>query len=391
MKLLFACANRANDPHHWSGTVSHCRQALLDAGVELALFDQIPFECPLPLRLLHQAYRRLGRQTHYLQVEPGVLQRAAKRIATRFAAGDCDAVFCPGTGVPVGTFLPPHIPVFSYLDATKKSWIRSYFGLKTLVARSRQFVDLTDRVGLHNHALTFFSSGWAQAEAAGDYQVAPERLAVVPFGANLTEAPERATVESWIATRSRSSFRLLFLGKEWERKGGPEALALVRLLRERGVPATLDIVGCQPALTGGDQDFVHRHGFIDHSAPAGRAIFQDLLRQTHVLLFLSRAEAYGIALCEAAAFGVPAYATPTGGIPTIVHRGENGWLAAAPFSAPDAAADLAAVWASPAEYARVALAARVNYETRLNWGTAGVDLKAHMLDALARRTAGSTP
>jgi hypothetical protein len=77
MKLLYACADRADDPHLWSGLVSNCRQALLDTGVELAVFDRIPFECPVPLRLLHQAHKRLGRKTHLLQIEPVILRRAA--------------------------------------------------------------------------------------------------------------------------------------------------------------------------------------------------------------------------------------------------------------------------------------------------------------------------
>ncbi len=211
------------------------------------------------------------------------------------------------------------------------------------------------------------------------------RLAVVPFGANLLEAPARAEVEGWIATRPRDALRLLFLGKEWERKGGPEALALVRELRAGGVAATLDIVGCSPELAPADRSLARLHGFVDHSAPAGRKTLHALLRDTHVLVFLSRAEAYGIALCEAAAFGVPAFATDVGGIPTIVHHGVNGWQSNHPFSAPAAAAKIAAIWRSPPEYSRVALAARADFDARLNWGTAGRSLHQLMAQELTRR------
>ena len=389
MKLLYACADRADDPHLWSGTVSNCRQALQDTGVELAVFDRIPFECPVPLRLLHQAHKRLGRKTHLLQIEPAVLRRAARRIAARFAQGDCDAVFCPGTGVPVYTYLPASVPVFTYLDATKRSWIGNYFGLETLCARSRRQVDEVDRVSLRNNRLSIFSSDWAKSEAARDYGVPARRMAVVPFGANLIEAPAQAEVEGWIAARRRDPLRLLFLGKEWKRKGGPEALALIHALRARGLPATLDIVGCEPALGAGDRALTRVHGFIDHSAPDGRKKFHALLREAHVLLFLSQAEAYGIALCEAAAFGVPAYATRVGGIPTIVRHGVTGWLSATPFSRDDAAETLAAAWRSPDQYRRIALAARADYDARLNWRAAGRSLQTHIEHALSRRTAKS--
>ena len=387
MKLLYTCANNASDPHLWSGTVSNCRQALQAAEVQLEIFDQIPFECPLPLRLLHQAHKRLGRKIHFLQIEPAVLRRAAARIVQRFDQGDCAGVFCPGTGVPVHAYLPKRLPVISYLDATKRSWIGNYFGLGTLCARSRRQVDEVDRASLANNTLTIFSSDWARAEAERDYGIAAGRMAVVPFGANLSEAPTRAEVESWIEARAHTSLRMLFLGKEWERKGGPEALKLVRALRVRGLAASLDIVGCQPVLNSWERMFTRVHGFVDHSAAAGRQIFRSLLSEAHFLVFLSQAEAYGIALCEAAAFGVPAYANNVGGIPTVVRNGETGWLSPVPFSPDEAADTLAAVWHSPARYRRIALAARTDYETRLNWTAAGRSLKLNIAQALTERDA----
>lgn len=383
MKLLYTCPDRADDPLHWSGTVVNCRRALEAAGVELAVFDRIPFECPPSLRVRHQLHKRLGLKTHHLDLEPAVLRRAAQRIATRFAEGDCDAVFCPGTGVPVHACLPPEIPVFTYLDATKRSWIETYFGLDTLCARSRRHVDAVDRRGLHDHTLTFFSSHWAQEEAARDYHAPAGRMAVVPFGANLVKAPDHTEVAAAILARGLDSFRLLFVGKEWARKGGPDALALVQVLRARGIAAKLDIVGCTPALTAEQLGFARVHGFIDHSTRDGAERFHALLAASHVLLFLSRAEAYGIALCEAAAFGVPAHALRVGGIPTIVRDGENGWLGDAPFNVNQAADTLAAVWKSPVSYGRIALAAREDYETRLNWQAAGRSLRTHMEAALA--------
>lgn len=383
MKLLYTCADRADDPLHWSGTVVNCRRALEAAGVELVVFDRIPFECPPVLRARHQLHKRLGLKSHHLDLEPAVLHRAAHRIATRFAEGDCDAVFCPGTGVPVHAYLPATIPTFTYLDATKRSWIETYFGLHTLCARSRRHLDAVDRRSLHDHTLTFFSSDWAQQEAERDYHVSFGRMAVVPFGANLTQAPTRFGVAASILARGNESFRLLFVGKEWERKGGPDALVLVQALRDRGLAATLDIVGCTPSLTAEQGGFARVHGFIDHATPEGAERFHALLGASHVLVFLSRAEAYGIALCEAAAFGVPAYALRVGGIPTIVRDGENGWLGDLPFNVDAAADTLAGAWNSPTAYGRVALAARADYETRLNWQVAGRSLRTHMEAALA--------
>jgi hypothetical protein len=62
-----------------------------------------------------------------------------------------------------------------------------------------------------------------------------------------------------------------------------------------------------------------------------------------------------------------------------------------PFSPEAAAETLAANWRSPDQYRRVALAARADYEARLNWGVAGRSLVKHIADTLARRAGGSVP
>jgi len=381
MKLLYACSDNTSDPHLWSGTVWNCRQALARAGLEVEAFDRIPFSCSLSLRLLHQWHKRRGGKTHYLQIEPSILRRAARHIEQRFAQGDCDVVFTPGTGVPVYAYVSSNIPVFSYLDASKRDWIQTYFGLDSLCPRSRRQVDEVDRAGFANNRLSIFSSDWAAKQAALDYNLAARQVAVVPFGANLAKPPSRDETSTYITTRSRQECRLLFLGKEWERKGGPEAVALVRELNLLGVPAKLDIVGCTPpTLDISDMQNVTLHGFIDHSQPAGQEKFRSLLQQTHVLVFLSRAEAFGIALCEAAAFGVPAFAAPNGGIPTIIHEGVNGWFAKSPYDAKAAATTLAGVWNKPECYASFANGARNEFDQRLNWDAAGKALRTLIED-----------
>lgn len=375
MKLLFACADRVSDRQSWSGTVWNCCQALQHAGIEVALCDEIPFQPPLRLRILHQLHRRLGRRVHYLQIEPAALRRAARHVEQRFARHDCDAVFCLGTGVPLHTHIRPDIPVFTYLDATKRSWIAAYHGLASLCGRSRRHVDVIDRTGLRHNRLSIFSSDWAAREARRDYGVAAARSPVVPFGANIADPPPPSAVEAAVRGRSATAFRCLFLGKEWERKGGPAALAVVRELRTRGLDVSLDIAGCSPELAPDVLPFTRRHGFIDHSTLQGRRAFRELLAGSHVLLFFSRAEAFGIALCDAAAFGVPALAAAVGGIATVVRPGRNGWLTPAPIRPEHAADTLEGILRAPELYRRVALAARTDYEGRLNWRSTGDALR----------------
>jgi glycosyltransferase involved in cell wall biosynthesis len=92
-----------------------------------------------------------------------------------------------------------------------------------------------------------------------------------------------------------------------------------------------------------------------------------LFAESHFLVLPSRAEAYGIVLCEAAAFGLPAIASHTGGIPSIVRHSLTGVLLAKEASAADYAAAMTRLFEDNALYRRMAMAAYYEYKARLNW------------------------
>lgn len=384
LKILYATTEDASDQNAWSGLVYNIRRTLGEAGLQIELFDRVPFECPLPLRLLHQLYKHGSSKVHQLQIEPAVLKIAARRIEQRFLETRCDAVFCPGTGVPIHAFVNPSIPVFSYLDATKKAWIDTYFGLESLCERSRKMVGVVDCHGIANNTLTFFSSYWARHKALEEDESLAERLMVVPFGANLTTPPTKHEVTHFINTRHPCECRLLFLGKEWERKGGTDALAILKGLRSLGVHAWIDVVGCFPEIPPELEPWVRVHGFIDRSTEKGKQQFNSVLAAAHFLLFFSQAEAYGLALCEANAFGVPCLATQVGGIPTIIQNGKNGYLFDPLADATACIKLIQELMENHEKYCALAFGSRNEFDLRLNWQVSGAELRRHILRKLGK-------
>lgn len=59
-------------------------------------------------------------------------------------------------------------------------------------------------------------------------------------------------------------------------------------------------------------------GFVEDPSP--------YYRQAHLLLMLSKYEAFPYVVLEAMSNGVPVVAVPVGGVPEIIKTGENGWL-----------------------------------------------------------------
>ena len=118
-------------------------------------------------------------------------------------------------------------------------------------------------------------------------------------------------------------------------------------------------------------NFVINHGFINKSTTEGKEKIDKIIANSHFLIHPTRAEAYGLALCEANSFGVPCLTTNIGGIPTIIKNGLNGQL----FSLKDTAQNyvdyVLKTFNDFNDYKQLALSSFNEYESRLNWNVAG--------------------
>jgi glycogen(starch) synthase len=122
---------------------------------------------------------------------------------------------------------------------------------------------------------------------------------------------------------------------------GNYVLAVGRLVPQKGFDVLVDAFASDmlPALDlvfAGDgferrrlEDQVARLGLgsrVRFLGSVDRSRLSQLLRGARVFAFPSRGEAFGIALLEAMAAGVPAVATAAGGIPELARDGENALL-----------------------------------------------------------------
>ena len=331
-------------------------------------------------RLKWEFYRRVSRRDYYRWAEPAIVRGYGRQVSRRLRDSPGDIALCVENALPIATVYSPK-PLVLWTDAPLVSLIGLYPYMSNLCSETARNVRRFAAMALDRCALACFSSEWAAAAARREYPSAADKIVAIPWGANLERAPDREAVESAIADRRRDRLELLFLGKEWERKGGPIAFAVVAALRDRGVPARLTVIGETPDVPTALADSVRILGYLDKTDPDDRGALQQALRDSHFLLLPTRAETYGMVFCEAAAYGIPAIATRMGGIPTIVRDGESGQLFGLDAAAAEYAASIAALWGNRDRYETVALRARHEFETRLNWASACRDLRDR-LDAL---------
>jgi len=109
---------------------------------------------------------------------------------------------------------------------------------------------------------------------------------------------------------------VLFIGIDWERKGGPELLQAFARLRARCTSATLTIVGCYPRTRVPGVQVVG-------AVPAER--ISDYLARATVFCMPSWREPFGIVYLEAMRAGLPVIAWDLGAVPDLIRDGENGY------------------------------------------------------------------
>lgn len=156
------------------------------------------------------------------------------------------------------------------------------------------------------------ASRWTAASLQRDYGIAPERIVIAGFGANHPPAP---------AVRDWSAPRFLFVGIDWERKGGPLLLRAFERVRERIPVATLDVIGGHPPLR---QDGVRFHGVLSQRRDDERARVRELFASATCFVMPSLVEPFGIVYVEAAAAGIASIGSSVGGPADVI--GADGGL-----------------------------------------------------------------
>jgi glycosyltransferase involved in cell wall biosynthesis len=138
-------------------------------------------------------------------------------------------------------------------------------------------------------------------------------------------------------------------------------------LVQRGLRVTLDIVSGDAPRHLGRMPWITNHGLLDPNRPSAADHLNDLFKSAHFLFVPSRAEAYGMAFAEANAFGVPAIGTATGGIPSLIRDGVNGFTLPLSADASNYADLIAGAIAMPDRYQYLCRNSFEEFERRLNW------------------------
>jgi glycosyltransferase involved in cell wall biosynthesis len=209
----------------------------------------------------------------------------------------------------------------------------------------------------------------AREELVGNTVLAPERIAVIPYGIDTV----RFSPDTLAADEGRralgippDAFVVGIIGGFNPGKGQREFIEALRIAAELDAELAGRLHGVLVGERAGDSSeygvelrrmrdalpFAERvsfHPFTDDPRPAYRAL--------DIFVLASHSETFGMVLQEALAMGVPSIATDAGGVPEIITHGENGMLVP-PRDAESIARSIVALYRDPDLRARLASNAR---------------------------------
>ena len=369
MHIAFVSPFDAHDRRAWSGTPYRMHRALASHVDRVSVVAPLTLGPAVSRATLRAVGARLRGRPHHRLHTRAAAEAMAEQTAAAIAHLSPDAVLCPSS-LPLAR-LDADIPVAFWTDLTFEAALFFYEGYGALPD-----VDIDEALRLDADAIrrshAFYASDFAARSAISYSGGDPDRVRVVPFGANLDAVPAEADVHAAIDARPAGRCDMLFLGVDWYRKGGDVAVQVADALNAAGVPATLTVVGCTPVLDR-PRPYVRLRGFLPKSTPEGRAELERLLATSHVLLMPVRAEAFGCVFCEASAYGMPSITTTSGGAGSAVTDGDNGLLFGPRPAADDLAARIGALVRDRDAYRALARRARSAFDARLSWhATTGI-------------------
>ena len=290
LSLGFLSPHNPHDRRAFSGTVFFAARALgRRPGVSLRILGHRP---PGPL-------------ARVLRARTPAIDRG------RIAPHGLDAVIgMVATGLLDDMILDhPRCPVLHVTDATP-SFLREAYGWRIEAGAEAAEARVAEAA-----ARTVYSSPEIAARAPEDLGLADLQPDIVPFGVNFDHLPVANPRKP-----SLNRLNLLFVGLDWERKGGDIAVAALDRLLAMGRDAHLTVVGrcperhrSHPAITC--------EGFLDKNRPQEADRLACLYMQAHLLLLPSRADCTPMVVAEAMAHGTPVIASETGGVRSLLGPG----------------------------------------------------------------------
>lgn len=375
MKILFLCEGDAETRDSWSGVSQSVIHHLRKAGHSV-----IPLDVDLHglarwsliLRTFHWPSRRWWVRYH---LHRRAFRARSKKAARAIKGFETDIDIVLQVGATFGVPVPPGVPYVLYCDSNIEfSRAGATTGFSEAAAlTSAEIDDIREREAAvyHRADLIFTMSDRLRGSFMDAFGIPAERLLTIHSAPNLEV--DRMLLNPRRAPNGPPT--VLFVGRDFGRKGGDLLVSAVREVRSKVPDARLRIVGARPR--GRWPGWIEFTGYLDRDTEAGRKAMDEAYRTSSVFCIPTRFEPFGTSFVEAMAYGLPCVGPDAWAVPEIIVHQETGLLV--PPEEPGLLADaLVTVLTDHALASRMGRAGRERAMSRFTWPA----LTSRMVEAL---------
>lgn len=370
----------------YSGTSFWISKALEQANVEVSNWEVTPAQKLLPpfqeiafrFKKLRAKFSKGGyydenwSEVHAIHIA-NVLNKSLPKIKT-------DVILTSISPI-CAAYLDTSTPIVHWSDSSYSVLTGFYPSFRNHHSDINRDGHLLTTNAFFNSKLLIFSSQWAARSAIEIHGISKDKVKVVPFGPNLAINHTLCDVKEMIRKRPKDKIKILFVGLGWYRKGGSIVLEVAQELHSTGHPVEVTLVGSFPekAIL---PDYVKVEGQLYKDKLEDVDKLKTLYQESHFLFVPSVAECCAIVFAEANAFGVPCITTYVGGNSEAIKDNLNGMTFSLEATVEDYCDYIINVMRKEKNYEALAMSSYHEYETRLNWRTAGNQVKNHIEEML---------
>lgn len=322
--------------------------------------------------LLMRAFRkvdRIGMEEAYRWSEVAFSRNTDRANAVGRKHPGFNACLMYGTN-----YLPSlKVPTYCYFDATAaqcweaKAWEFAHFPEVTatrVIDYQKQVFDMCAGI--------FPRTEWAARSVREDYGVPAAKVVAAGAGANYLAEP--------MPHGPYDTQTILFVGIDFERKGGPLILEAFRKVRAQMPKARLVLVGCEIAL---DEPGVEVVGKISKDAPGGKERLLKLYSEASVFCMMSHFEPFGIVVIEAQNSYVPCVLPNRFAFPEMIRDNETGRLINK-YDPNRLAEVLGGLLSSPPKLEKMGRAAHAFVHEHWTWDAAAERIEKRIIEDLTK-------
>ncbi len=202
------------------------------------------------------------------------------------------------------------IPHFVYTDHTTQT-NKLYPDINPLqYMKSERFIKKAEQK-IYQDATMIFTFGSLISWSVINYYNIPESKVITAF------AGSNVLIEGVTNIEKYAKKNILFVGVEWERKGGPILLKVFEKILAKHPDASLTIIGCSPKIS------------LPNCNVVGKIPVEEVAQyynNASVFCLPTLREPFGIVFIEAMKYRLPIIANNIGSLPDLVKNDYNGYL-----------------------------------------------------------------